>query len=154
VAPIRVEIREYDRLFLSEDPVAVHGKEWLKDLNPNSLKVLSCVIDPSISGMCLIDINVVICPLYFVYVSICFICSREFNLFLLGYFSLILTLIHFSFCRIKSIGSYSNRALWLLCRRSGFQGGFLRAQQDTESEGERLEEKTGSGEEIIVFEDQ
>jgi hypothetical protein len=51
VEPIRVEVREYDRLFLSEDPVAVHGKEWLKDLNPSSLKVVHCVIDPSIAGM-------------------------------------------------------------------------------------------------------
>lgn len=46
--PIRIEVREYDRLFLSEDPVGLFGKEWLNDLNPNSLKIVTAIIDPSI----------------------------------------------------------------------------------------------------------
>jgi glutaminyl-tRNA synthetase len=46
--PIKIEVREYDRLFLSEDPVGAFGKQWLNDLNPNSLKVVSAIIDPSV----------------------------------------------------------------------------------------------------------
>jgi len=49
--PITVEIREYDKLFLSENPIEVYGKEWLKDLNPNSLRVLTAIIDPSIKEL-------------------------------------------------------------------------------------------------------
>jgi hypothetical protein len=37
-------------LFLSEDPVGTHKKDWLNDLNPNSLKVITAIIDPSIKG--------------------------------------------------------------------------------------------------------
>jgi len=49
--PIYVEVREYDRLFLSEDPVGLYKKEWLKDLNPNSLRVLKAIIDPSVMDL-------------------------------------------------------------------------------------------------------
>lgn len=41
-------MRDYDRLFLSEDPVAKCGKQWLDDLNPHSLHVHSAIIDPSV----------------------------------------------------------------------------------------------------------
>jgi glutaminyl-tRNA synthetase len=49
--PIKIEVREYDRLFLSEDPIATYAKEWLKDLNPNSLKIVTAIIDPSVKEL-------------------------------------------------------------------------------------------------------
>jgi glutaminyl-tRNA synthetase len=50
-----VEVRDYDRLFLSEDPVASHGKDWLGNLNPNSLHVHSAVVDPSVVDLKALD---------------------------------------------------------------------------------------------------
>lgn len=52
---ITVEVREYDRLFLSDDPIAKYDKEWLKDLNPDSLSVKSAVIDPSVYDLKALD---------------------------------------------------------------------------------------------------
>jgi len=46
--PIKVEVRDYERLFLSDDPVGKCGKEWLNDLNPNNLRIHSAVVDPSV----------------------------------------------------------------------------------------------------------
>lgn len=45
--PIRAEVRNYDRLFLSEEPIKTHGEKWLSDLNPNSLDIKEVLIDPS-----------------------------------------------------------------------------------------------------------
>jgi glutaminyl-tRNA synthetase len=43
--PDEVELRIYDKLFKSEQPAKI--KEWVNDLNPNSLTVLSsCLADP------------------------------------------------------------------------------------------------------------
>lgn len=53
--PLKVEVREYERLFLSEDPVAKHGKEWLSDLNPDSLKIRTAFIDPSVLELSVLD---------------------------------------------------------------------------------------------------
>jgi glutaminyl-tRNA synthetase len=49
--PIHVEIREYDRLFLSENPIEKYGADWLKDINPNSLTILQAIIDPSVKDL-------------------------------------------------------------------------------------------------------
>jgi len=45
--PIKAEIRNYDRLFLSEEPIKTFGDKWLEDLNPNSLEIKEILIDPS-----------------------------------------------------------------------------------------------------------
>lgn len=53
---IKVEVREYERLFLSEDPIGTYGKQgWLQDLNPNSLSVHSALIDPSVVDLKQLD---------------------------------------------------------------------------------------------------
>ncbi len=45
------EVRLYDRLFLKEDPDDVEeGKDFLSNLNPNSLEVLpNCFVEPSLA---------------------------------------------------------------------------------------------------------
>jgi len=45
--PIIAEVRNYDRLFLSEDPIKTHGDNWLSDLNPHSLDIIEVYIDCS-----------------------------------------------------------------------------------------------------------
>eukprot|EP01126_Amoeba_proteus_P017121 TRINITY_DN180_c0_g2_i2.p1 TRINITY_DN180_c0_g2~~TRINITY_DN180_c0_g2_i2.p1 ORF type:complete len:461 (+),score=80.96 TRINITY_DN180_c0_g2_i2:1104-2486(+) len=52
--PWKVEVREYERLFLSESPTAL-GDNWLSDLNPNSLTVTSALIDPSVRDFKVLD---------------------------------------------------------------------------------------------------
>jgi len=47
--PIKAEIRNYDRLFLSEEPRKTFGDNWMDDLNPNSLEIKEGYIDPSCS---------------------------------------------------------------------------------------------------------
>jgi len=49
--PIKVEVREYEHLFLSADPIGTHKENWLKDLNPHSLKVVSAIIDLSVHDL-------------------------------------------------------------------------------------------------------
>jgi len=46
-----VEVREYERLFLSENPIEKYDKAWLKDLNPKSLTVVNAIIDPSVKDL-------------------------------------------------------------------------------------------------------
>jgi len=46
---VEAEVRLYDRLFLNEDPEA--SGDFLSDLNPDSLEVLSqCFVEPSLKG--------------------------------------------------------------------------------------------------------
>jgi len=45
--PIIAEIRNYDRLFLSEEPVKTYGDKWLEDINPNSLEIKEGIVDVS-----------------------------------------------------------------------------------------------------------
>ena len=46
---VRAEVRLYDNLFLTEDPS--EGDDFLKNLNPNSLDVLTdCLIEPVLSN--------------------------------------------------------------------------------------------------------
>ena len=48
---IRAEIRLYDRLFLHENPAeAEDGNVFMKGLNPNSLKVITGYLEPSLAG--------------------------------------------------------------------------------------------------------
>ena len=49
---VGAEVRLYDRLFRTEDPTAVPpGGDWLDNLNPESLQVLSgCFLEPSVAG--------------------------------------------------------------------------------------------------------
>jgi glutaminyl-tRNA synthetase len=50
VQPLSVELRLYENLFLSKDPMQFGGDEWLKDLNPNSLSVVQAYADESLRG--------------------------------------------------------------------------------------------------------
>jgi glutaminyl-tRNA synthetase len=48
---VRAEARLYDHLFLKPDPDDVEaGRGWLSNLNPNSLEVLPCYVEPSVVG--------------------------------------------------------------------------------------------------------
>lgn len=48
---IQAEARLYDHLFLKPNPDEVEeGKDFLSNLNPNSLRVQQCLIEPSVSG--------------------------------------------------------------------------------------------------------
>jgi len=49
--PLEIEVREYEHLFLSEEPVKKYGKDWLKDLNPNSLAIKKALIDSSVKDL-------------------------------------------------------------------------------------------------------
>jgi len=51
VEPAKIEVREYDHLFLSEEPIKKFGKDWLNDLNPNSLVVKEALIDASVKEL-------------------------------------------------------------------------------------------------------
>ena len=45
------EARLYDRLFLTENPDDVpEGGNWMDNLNPNSLEVRACYVEPSVAG--------------------------------------------------------------------------------------------------------
>ena len=49
---IDAEIRQYDRLFIKEDPEAVEeGKDFLSNLNPDSLKVMTGKVEPSLANL-------------------------------------------------------------------------------------------------------
>jgi len=48
---VPAEARLYDHLFLKPDPDDVEeGKDWFANLNPDSLKVTECQIEPSVVG--------------------------------------------------------------------------------------------------------
>jgi glutaminyl-tRNA synthetase len=46
---VSAEVRMYDRLFLDPNPDA-GGKEFLETLNPNSLKVITAIVEPSLAN--------------------------------------------------------------------------------------------------------
>jgi glutaminyl-tRNA synthetase len=46
---VEVEVRMYDRLFLDAQPDA-GGKDYLESLNPNSLKVVTAIVEPSLAN--------------------------------------------------------------------------------------------------------
>jgi glutaminyl-tRNA synthetase len=46
---VSAEVRMYDRLFLDPNPDA-GGKDFLETLNPNSLKVISAIVEPSLAN--------------------------------------------------------------------------------------------------------
>jgi len=48
--PLKAEVREYDHLFMSEEPAKFPGN-WIDDLNPNSLSVRSMLVDQSAVGL-------------------------------------------------------------------------------------------------------
>lgn len=50
---VDAEVRLYDRLFTVPDPLAVEeGKDWIENLNPNSLVVLTrCKLEPSLTDV-------------------------------------------------------------------------------------------------------
>ena len=45
---IKAEIRSYDRLFLDEAPDSHEGKDFMEFINPNSLKVSTAFVEPSL----------------------------------------------------------------------------------------------------------
>jgi len=48
---LEAEARLYDHLFTTPDPdEAPEGKTWLDNLNPNSLEVVRCLVEPSLAG--------------------------------------------------------------------------------------------------------
>ncbi len=47
---IPVELRLYDVLFKSADPMGLGNEEWIKDINPESLKIVQAVADPSLKS--------------------------------------------------------------------------------------------------------
>jgi glutaminyl-tRNA synthetase len=48
---VRAEARLYDHLFLKSRPDDVdEGKDWISNLNPNSLEVVPCYVEPSVIG--------------------------------------------------------------------------------------------------------
>ncbi len=48
---LRAEARLYDHLFLKANPDdAEEGKDYLSNLNPNSLETLTCFVEPSVVG--------------------------------------------------------------------------------------------------------
>jgi glutaminyl-tRNA synthetase len=46
-----IEVRLYDKLFLSENPEGVEGKTFLDDLNAESLKVITAYAEPAVSSL-------------------------------------------------------------------------------------------------------
>ncbi len=46
---VNAEVRLYDRLFLDEQPDA-GGKDFIESLNPNSLKVITAIVEPSLAN--------------------------------------------------------------------------------------------------------
>jgi glutaminyl-tRNA synthetase len=48
---LQAEARLYNRLFLTENPDDVpEGRSWMDNLNPSSLEVRSCYVEPSVAG--------------------------------------------------------------------------------------------------------
>ena len=48
---VQAEARLYDHLFVKPDPDDVEeGKDWFSNLNPDSLKVTTCYVEPSVIG--------------------------------------------------------------------------------------------------------
>ncbi len=48
---VPAEVRLYDRLFTRPEPGSEHGGDFMVDINPNSLEVLSsCQLEPSLAG--------------------------------------------------------------------------------------------------------
>ena len=45
---VQAEVRMYDRLFLDAQPDA-GGKDFLESLNPDSLKVVTAIVEPSLA---------------------------------------------------------------------------------------------------------
>ncbi|APY10972.1 glutamine--tRNA ligase [Seonamhaeicola sp. S2-3] len=45
---IKVEVREYDRLFMDEAPDAHQDKDFMEFINPNSLKIIEAYAEPSL----------------------------------------------------------------------------------------------------------
>ena len=45
---VQAEVRMYDRLFIDEQPDA-GGKDFIEGLNPNSLKVVKAIVEPSLA---------------------------------------------------------------------------------------------------------
>lgn len=45
---IKVEVREYDRLFMDEAPDSHSDKDFMEFLNPNSLKIVEAFVEPSL----------------------------------------------------------------------------------------------------------
>jgi len=46
---VNAEVRMYDRLFLDAQPDA-GGKDFIESLNPNSLKVVTAIVEPSLAN--------------------------------------------------------------------------------------------------------
>lgn len=46
---VKVEVREYDRLFIDEAPDSYEDKDFMEFINPNSLKVTEAYVEPSLS---------------------------------------------------------------------------------------------------------
>ena len=46
---VNAEVRMYDRLFMDPQPDA-GGKDFIESLNPNSLKVVTAIIEPSLAN--------------------------------------------------------------------------------------------------------
>ena len=46
---VHAEVRIYDRLFLDDHPDA-GGKDFIESLNPNSLKVVTAIVEPSLAN--------------------------------------------------------------------------------------------------------
>jgi len=46
---VRAEVRMYDRLFLQAQPDA-GGKDFIASLNPNSLRVITAIVEPSLAN--------------------------------------------------------------------------------------------------------
>ncbi len=48
---IKAEVREYDRLFIDEEPDSHQGKDFIDFINPNSLKTIEAYIEPSLKDV-------------------------------------------------------------------------------------------------------
>ncbi len=46
---MNAEVRMYDRLFLDAQPDA-GGKDFIESLNPNSLRVITAIVEPSLAN--------------------------------------------------------------------------------------------------------
>ena len=46
---IKAEVREYDRLFMDEAPDSHPDKDFMKFINPNSLKIINAFVEPSLA---------------------------------------------------------------------------------------------------------
>ncbi|MCF7559566.1 glutamine--tRNA ligase/YqeY domain fusion protein [Sabulilitoribacter multivorans] len=45
---LKVEVREYDRLFMDEAPDSYQDKDFMEFINPNSLKIIEAFVEPSL----------------------------------------------------------------------------------------------------------